>query len=363
MKVPFINIVPDDAMRKEIISKIDEVIRSGQFILGKEVERFEEILSNRLSCRDVVGVGSGTDALSIALDVIDPQRRATVITTPFTFISTAEVVIRSGRNIRFVDVDPDTYNINVWEAIRAAEDYRNPILLVVHLFGLYCDVSEVVARGIRVISDSAQAYGIEGENGERIEETSLLSCYSFFPTKNIGCYGDGGAIATNIHAFADKARLLRNHGHVGGYKHDYLGYNSRLDAIQAAILRIKLKNFNNHHRYSIAFQYHEGLEGLEKDGLLARPVFHRGHNGHQYTIRVSCKARDGLKTFLEENGIETKVYYPIPLHRQPCLSRYVDRPTHCPVVAFLCKEVLSLPTAITAKQCCYVIDSIKNYCM
>lgn len=339
----------NDALINELMAAVDRVIRSGHFILGKEVEAFEDELARYVGVQHAIGVANGSDALYLALRAAGIGPGDEVITTPFTFFATAGAVVRCGAKPVFVDVDPRTYNIDP-EGIAARLSPRTKAIIPVHLYGLMADMEPILAiardRGLVVVEDAAQAIG--ARQGNRVAGAcGDLGCFSFFPTKNLGAFGDAGAVTTHSPELAERVRRLRVHGAPRKYYHEDLGINSRLDALQAAILRVKLSHLNawEERRRAIARRYTEGLSALKavRDGDLRPPVEPEGyrHVYHQYTVVAA--ERDRLQGFLRERGIQTTVYYPLPLHLQPVFADLGYRQGDLPNAEWLCGHVLSLP--------------------
>jgi dTDP-4-amino-4,6-dideoxygalactose transaminase len=335
----------------EIDAAIKNVLNSTAFIKGPEVGLFEKELQKYLNIDHVISCANGTDALQISIMALGLKPGDEVITTNFTFISTVEVVALLGLKLVLVDPDPYTYNISA-DAVRKAITPRTRAIVPVHLFGQCADMESIMAlakeHGIYVIEDSAQATGTEYifNDGTRTKAGTIgiAGTTSFFPSKNLGCYGDGGALFTNDEALAKKIRSIANHGMKIKYHHDDIGINSRLDTIQAAILNVKLKyldKFNNARR-SVADYYDKVLAGCESLILPERSSFST-HIFHQYTVRVKDGRREGLKKFLESGKIPSMVYYPGPLHIQDAYRYLGYSEGDFPVTNQLCREVLSLP--------------------
>jgi dTDP-4-amino-4,6-dideoxygalactose transaminase len=348
-----------EALWAEINEAVQRVLRSGSFILGREVEAFEEEVAGFLGVRHAIGLNSGTDALVIALRALGIGAGDEVITTAFSFFATAEAISLLGAQPVFVDVDEATFNI-AHDLIEIAVTERTRAILPVHLFGHPAPMAAIntVAKrhGLFVIEDSAQAIGAtyagrciacktdcdsELRNqllGKRVGSLGDVAAFSLYPTKNLGAYGDGGLLTTDSDSLAAMARKLRNHGETERYHHQMLGYNSRLDAIQAAILRVKLPYLEdwNLRRRDKAARYATLLDGLE----IALPKDNAGHVYHQYTIRVASETRDAVRSALEEAGIGTQVYYPHTLDRLIPNGHTVGELN---VSHRLAKEVLSLP--------------------
>jgi dTDP-4-amino-4,6-dideoxygalactose transaminase len=331
------------AHREEIDSAILGVVESGQFILGANVQGLEAEIANYVGCRHAVGVASGTDALQLALAALGIGLGDEVITTPFTFIATASTISHAGAVPVFVDIDPRTFNL-VPELVEKAVTPRTKAILPVHLFGQCAEMEPLVQiahrHGLKVIEDAAQAIGAE-ENGQRAGSFGDIGCFSFYPTKNLGAYGDGGMITTNDPELAEKVDLLRRQGSKKKYLNEVLGFNSRLDEIQAALLRVKLKYLDEwvEGRQRVARRYSELLAGTGVETPYERPGVR--HVYHQYTIRVP--RRDELQAYLKAQGIGTMIYYPVPLHRLPLYAGLGYGDGSLPVSERVAGEVLSLP--------------------
>ena len=336
---------------KEIKAAIDRVLESQHFIMGSEVVDFEHEIEAYLDIPHAAACASGSDALYLSLMALGVKHGDEVITTPFTFFATASCIVRLGATPVFVDVDPDTYNISP-DRISAAITDRTKAIIPVHLFGQICDMEEIATllkdKDIAIIEDCAQAIGAHKIVDGSIKRTGAwgdLSCYSFFPTKNLGAYGDGGMVTCSSDSLYERVAKLRIHGATTTYIHDEIGINSRLDAIQAAILRVRLKHLETwtEERRNIARRYN--LLFAEA-GLLDRitpPVEVAGnrHTYHQYVVRA--RERDELQRFLTDRGVATRIYYPLALHMQPCFKFAGYKEGDMPVAELLCNEVLALP--------------------
>ncbi len=330
-----------------LIEKAAEVIRSGNYILGPEVTALEQELAEYIGVAHAIGVSSGTDALLLALMALGIGQGDEVITTPFTFFATGGCVARVGATPVFVDIRPDTFNIDV-EQVEAAVTKRTRAILPVHLYGQACDMLglvEVVRKhDLQIIEDAAQAIGAQSAIGP-VGSLGEYGCFSFFPSKNLGGFGDAGLVTTRDAVLAEKARVMRAHGSKPKYHHSVIGGNFRIDAIQAALLRVKLPELRawtadrqrNAARYDAAFS----ASGL--DETLLRPPVRRfdGHIYNQYVIRTS--RRDELLAHLQEKKIATTIYYPVPLHRQECFASLGYREGSLPVSEQASREVLALP--------------------
>ncbi len=331
------------ALWDELQVAIQNVLRSGQFIMGPNVTAFEAEVESYLGVKHAVAMNSGTDALYIALRALGVSAGDEVITTPFTFFATAEAISHVGATPVFVDIDPVTYNIDP-ALIESAITPHTKAIIPVHLFGHPADMDpilEVAARhGLKVIEDVAQAFGAEYK-GRKAGTLGHAGTFSFFPTKNLGAYGDGGLLATDDDEVAELARKLRAHGSLHKYQNELVGYNSRLDELQAAILRVKLPHVDewNLGRRRVAETYRHLLRDLP--GIVL-PTEQPGvrHVYHQFTLRVLGGRRAELKDRLEKAGIGTMVYYPIPVHRLPV---YGQAANSFPVAEVASAQVLSLP--------------------
>lgn len=360
-KIPILDLKTQyQAIQVEIKAAVDRVLESGQFILGGEVNQFEEAAADYLGVRHAIGVNSGTDALMIALRALGLGPEDEVITTPFSFFATAESISNIGAQPVFVDIDADSFNLDPAQ-IRTHITDKTKAILPVHLFGNPASMAQILeiaeAHSLKVLEDCAQAFGATYQGDcigcnktcqdgvrERILNKKIgaigdAGAFSFFPTKNLGAYGDGGLITTNDDAIADISRKLRIHGAVKRYHNEMLGYNSRLDAIQAAILGVKLPYIDkwNQQRCQVADTYNRLLEEVPD---IVTPTMTGGHVFHQYTVRVLNGKRDAVKDYLAEQGIGAMVYYPVPQDRLPVYAGQFPR---YPVSEQVASEVLSLP--------------------
>ncbi|MDR2854298.1 MAG: DegT/DnrJ/EryC1/StrS family aminotransferase [Prevotellaceae bacterium] len=340
-----------DKIKSEINSGIQEVLDSTAFIKGGKVVDFQKNLENYLAVRHVIPVGNGTDALQIALMALGLKAGDEVITPTFTFIATAEVVALLGLTPVVVDVDFDTFNISV-EAIKKAITPRTKAIVPVHLFGQNADMEEIInvakEHNLYVVEDACQSIGATYTFGDGHKTQSGcmgdIGCTSFFPSKNLGCYGDGGAIFTNNDALAEKIRIIANHGMKVRYYHDEIGVNSRLDSIQAAVLDVKLKYLNDYikARQAAADFYDNAFKNNEHIIIPARND-KSSHVFHQYTIKLKNANRAELQQKLQEKGIPAMIYYPVPLHLQKAYADPRYKNGDFPVAENLCNCVLSLP--------------------
>jgi UDP-2-acetamido-2-deoxy-ribo-hexuluronate aminotransferase len=355
----------------EIDIAIKSVLESTAFIKGPDVKLFEEELQEYMGVKHVISCANGTDALYLAMMVLGLKPGDEVITTNFTFIATVEVVALLGLRLVLVDPDPGNFNISV-DAIRKAITSKTKAIVPVHLFGQCADMENIMdlskKHNLFIIEDAAQATGADYLFKDGITKKAgtigQIGTTSFFPSKNLGCYGDGGAIYTNDDAFAKKLRSIANHGMKVRYHYDDIGVNSRLDTIQAAILRVKLNyltQFNNA-RKVVADKYDNAFAGCHSISVPER-VSYSSHIFHQYTIRVKNGKRDELKKFLESKNIPSMVYYPGPLHMQEAYRSLGYKENDFPVTTDLCKEVLSLPMHpdMEQEQLDYIILNILKF--
>ena len=355
-------------IKQDIDAGIQSVIDSASFVKGAKVTEFQAHLEAYTGARHVINVGNGTDALQIALMALGLRPGDEVITPTFTFIATAEVVALLGLTPVVVDVDWETMNMDI-EAVRRAITPRTKAIVPVHLFGQCADMEALMAlakeHNLFVVEDACQAIGAkytfsDGKTGQA-GTMGHIGCTSFFPSKNLGCYGDGGAIFTNDDALADKMRAIANHGMVVRYHHDMVGVNSRLDSIQAAVLDAKLPHLDEYiaARQKAAAYYDNAFKDC-KALLIPGRQPHSTHVFHQYTLRVVGADRDKLREGLAERGIPAMIYYPVPLHQQKAYldPRYKDG--DFPVAEKLAACVLSLPmhTELDEEQLAYITRNV-----
>jgi dTDP-4-amino-4,6-dideoxygalactose transaminase len=360
-KIPILDLSPQyQSLKPEIYAAIDRVLESGQFIMGPDVKQFEQEVATYLGVKHAIAVNSGTDALVIGLRAMGIGSGDEVITTPFSFFATAESISSVGATPIFVDIDPKTFNIDPAK-IKDKITSRTKAIMPVHLYGNPAAMTQIMgiaqAHGLKVIEDCAQSFGAryagtcsgcDGACSETLRSTITgkmtgtigdVGAYSFFPSKNLGAYGDGGLIATNDDAIADLARMLRVHGAKKKYHNEIIGYNSRLDTLQAAILRVKLPHIDewNSGRRRVASLYTELLADIPE---VVAPEVVSGHVFHQYTIRIIKGDRDKVASDLSAKGISTMIYYPIPQDRLPI---YAGKYPVNPISDQLGTQVLSLP--------------------
>jgi dTDP-4-amino-4,6-dideoxygalactose transaminase len=348
------------AIEAEVREAMDRVLRSQQFILGAEVEQLESEIAEYSGCQFGIGVSSGTDALTVALMAAGIKPGDEVITTPYTFFATAGCIARLGARAVFVDIDARTYNICAAD-IEAAVSPRSKAIIPVHLFGQMAEMDPIVdiarRHNLLVIEDAAQAIGAEYDN-RRAGSVGEMGCFSFFPTKNLGAFGDGGMVTTNDSELAERIRILRGHGSNPKYIHKVVGGNFRLDALQAAVLRVKLKyldswsaarqrNATNYRRlFEIAGLASAGVNGgrAQRDSVILPEEAPRcRHVFNQFVIRVARARRDPLLSYLKEQQIGSEIYYPVPLHLQECFADLGYRPGDFPQSEAAAAETLALP--------------------
>lgn len=367
MPVPLLDLRAQHAtIKDEIVKPLLELIDSQMFILGAPVERLEREVAELSHTPYAVGCASGTDALLLALRALDVGPGDEVITTPFTFFATAGTIHNVGATPVFVDIDPATFNISV-DAIAAAITPQTKAIVPVDLFGQVAPMERIagIARGVPVIEDAAQSIGarrmIDGE-WRMAGEVATIGTFSFFPSKNLGGYGDGGMVVTRDKALAERLKRLRMHGGSRQYFHDEVGYNSRLDALQAAVLSAKLPHLAKWSagRRDNAAYYSRALADVPE---VKTPVVEAANESifNQYTLR--CERRDELQAHLKAKGIGTSVYYPLPLHLQPCFAYLGYQAGSCPESERAAREVLSLPIypELTRAQLDEVVSAVRGF--
>jgi dTDP-4-amino-4,6-dideoxygalactose transaminase len=358
-------------MKNEIDDAVSDVIASSAFINGPEVQKFKKNLESYLQVKHVIPCANGTDALQIALMGLGLKPGDEVITANFTFIATVEVVALLGLNLKFVDPDPNTFNVDP-KKIEKAVTEKTKAIVPVHLFGQGADMEAIMDIAERyklyVIEDNAQAIGAEYTFSSGLKKklgtVGHVGTTSFFPSKNLGAYGDGGALMTNDDKLAEKFKQITNHGSKIKYYHDEIGVNSRLDSIQAAVLNVKLKYLDEYAKarqriadaYDKAFANHPSLKIPYREPRSS-------HVFHQYTLQTENIDRDGLKTYLNEKGIPAMIYYPFPLHMQNAYQYLGYKKNDFPITEKLCETVLSLPmhTEMEDDQLEFIIKSVLEY--
>ena len=347
----------------ELKQDFERVLASGQFILGPEHDAFERELANACGVRHAVGLSSGTSAITLAVQALGIGAGDEVILPAFTYHATASAVAQVGARPVFADVEPVRFGLDP-SSVEERIGPRTRAILPVHLYGLACDLDAVAAlaerNGLALLEDAAQAIGAT-RNGMAPGKTGAGATLSFFPTKNLGALGDAGAFATDREDLAAQVRLLRAQGDAGNYRHTEIGTNARLDSLQAAFLRTKLRHLPEwvDARRAAAARYRAALAGLPVT-LPAEPGDSK-HTYHQFTIRT--RDRDRMQAFLKDRGIASRIYYPIPLHLQPCFANLGHRAGEFPVAESLAREVLSLPIfpGITEEEIARVTDAVREF--
>ncbi|WCL82883.1 DegT/DnrJ/EryC1/StrS family aminotransferase [Saprospira sp. CCB-QB6] len=358
--------------KTEIDAAIHEVLDSSAYINGPAVKGFQAALEEYLGAKAVIPCANGTDALQIALMALDLAPGDEVIVPSFTYVATAEVAALLRLSIVMVDVDPQTFNLRA-EDVEAAITPKTKVIVPVHLFGQSCDMQPIIELAekhqLYIVEDNAQAIGADYSfpNGEQ-KKTGLLGhigCTSFYPSKNLGAYGDGGAIFTNDEALADKLRMIANHGQNRRYYHDRVGVNSRLDGIQAALLHVKLKALDEFSaaRQKAADYYDAAFVDLEEVQTPYRAPY-SSHVFHQYTLLVPADQRDALQAHLQAAEVPSMIYYPLPLHEQAAFEGFARKAkAELPNTEMLCQQVISLPmhSELEAEQLAYVAEQVKAF--
>lgn len=385
MKVPLLDLKAQyTTIQKEIEPELLRVAASQNFILGPEVEKMEKLMCDYIGCSHAFGISSGTDALLIALMAIDVKPGDEIIVPTYSFFATAGVVARLNAVPVLVDSDPVTFNINPGK-IESRITKKTKAIIPVHLYGQSADLDPIVAiakkHGIKVIEDGAQAIGVQYKNGKQVGTIGDIGCFSFFPSKNLGCFGDGGLVTTNSPELAEKLKILRVHGGKPKYYHKIIGGNFRLDALQAAIISVKLPHLDS---WSAKRRYNADLYtslfkqfGLAEDEgkiafndknkvLIPQAVYkNSGHANHhiynQYVIRV--ENRDQLREFLTGKEIGTEIYYPVPFHRQECFTYLNEKENDFPNANFSAEKSIALPIfpELREEQIKYVVEEIAEF--
>ena len=364
MRVPFVDFPAQyKKIKPEIDGAISKCLEGGDFVLRDELKEFENNFAKLIGTKHAIGVGCGTDALLLSLEAMGIGNGDEVITVAAGFPTTVNPIVQNGLVPVFVDIDPRTYNIDP-AAIEAAITERTKAIVPVHLYGQPADMDPIMelaeAHGLYVVEDAAQAIGARYK-GRRVGSIGHAGCFSFYPTKNLGAYGDGGMVVTNDAALAEKVDILRRQGSKKKYHAEVLGFNSRLDTLQAAILGVKLKHLDdwNEARRRVAQRYSELLDGLPVTTPYESPDVY--HVYHQYTIRA--EQRDALAAYLKERGIGTMIYYPVPLHLQRLYADLGYSEGSLPASEAASREVLSLPMypELTEAQQQEVVQSIREF--
>lgn len=358
-------------IQQEIDSAVLDVIRSAAYINGPEVKAFQQELEQYLGVKHVVPCANGTDALQVALMGLGLQPGDEVISVSFTFVATVEVVKLLGMEAVLVDCEPDTFNMDV-DALRKAITPKTKAIIPVHLFGQCANMEAIMEvaeeHSLKVIEDTAQAIGanftFSDGTSKKAGTIGHVGTTSFFPSKNLGCYGDGGAIFTNDDALAARMRMMVNHGMERRYYHDEIGVNSRLDSIQAAILRIKLRHLDEYNvaRRAAAEFYNNAFSSSP---LISTPVIggNSDHVFHQYTLKVPAEIRNGLQEYLASKDIPAMIYYPVPLHQQVAYKSALFGKADFPITEELSRCVISLPmsTELDEEQLTHITSSVNAY--
>jgi dTDP-4-amino-4,6-dideoxygalactose transaminase len=351
-KIQMVDLISQyEKIKPAIDEAIFSVIQNAQFINGPEVAGFQNELQDYLGIKHVIPCANGTDALQIAMMSLGLKPGDEIITPSFTYIATTEVMALLGLTPIFVDVDPNTFCIDP-SKIEAAITKKTKAIVPVHLYGQAADMNKIMAiaekHQLFVIEDNAQAIGSDYhlDNGAVVKTGTIghIGCTSFFPSKNLGCFGDGGAMCTNDDTLAEKIRMIANHGQSKRYYHDTVGCNSRLDSIQAAVLRIKLRQLDNYidARRNVA-DYYDGVLGSIKGVSIPFRAHDSKHVFHQYTIKLEGIDRNGLNEYLASKEIPSMIYYPVPAHRQKMFAHFGSDATNLPVTDELTSIVISLP--------------------
>jgi dTDP-4-amino-4,6-dideoxygalactose transaminase len=385
MEVPLLDLKAQyNTIKDEINNAMLQVVESQDFILGSEVKKLEESMCNYLKCKHSIGVSSGTDALLVALMAIDLKPEDEVILPTYSFFATAGVVSRLNAKPVFIDINPTTFNIDP-DKIEKKITPKTRAIIVIHLYGQSADMDPIVniakENNLIVIEDAAQAIGVQYKDGKRVGTIGHIGCFSFFPSKNLGCFGDGGLVTTNNEELAEKIKILRVHGSKPKYYHKLVGGNFRLDSIQAAVLNVKFPYLdswsearrNNANEYLQLFK-EMGLSEVEgklkfdkkNEILLPKAVYKESnitnyHIYNQFVMKV--KKRDELKKYLSSKGIGTEIYYPVPFHRQECFKHLNSSDIDYPYSNEASEKSLALPIypELTKEQLSYVVETIRDF--
>lgn len=360
-----------EKIKEEIAEGIQNCLDNSAFINGPAVKEFQQDFEKYLNVKHVIPCANGTDALQIALMALDLKPGDEVICPAFTYVATAEVIGLLGLIPTMVDVDAQTFNISL-ENLDDVVNAKTKAIVPVHLYGQSANMEEILAfakkHNLFVIEDNAQAIGSDYSfsNGEKKKTGTIgdIGCTSFFPSKNLGCYGDGGAIMTNDDSLATKLRMIANHGQEKKYYHKVMGCNSRLDTLQAEVLKVKLKHLDEYSaaRNKMATYYDEQLSNISELEIPVRAAF-SNHVFHQYTLKIKGGKRDELQKYLLEKNIPSMIYYPLPLYKQEAFQNYVSPDFKLKNTEELCEEVLSLPihSEFNQESSDFVIDAVKTF--
>lgn len=364
MKIPLVDLKAGYLpLKNEILSAVSNVLDGMNLHLGPNVQALEDEFATYCGAKYAVAVGSGTDAIFIALQAAGIGNSDEVITTPHTFFATLEGIVHAGATPVFADINADIYNIDPFQIERKITP-KTKAIIPVHMYGQAAGmeaITEIAKRhDLKIIEDACQAHGAE-YNGKRCGTLGDAGCFSFYYTKNLGAYGEGGIITTDSGEIAERARQIRNHGHKSKYEHVFIGHNSRLDEIQAAVLRIRLNHLEeyNETRRAIAKRYYEQLSGLPL--ILPAEANGRRHVYHLYVVR--SKERDALQQFLTDAGIGTGIHYKNPVHLQEACKRFGFKKGDFPITECVCDEILSLPIypELTDEQIGYITANVKEF--
>ena len=368
MNVPLLDLQAQYAsLRDDVREAVERVLDSQRFVLGDEVRKLEASIATYTQTKHAIGCASGSDAVLLALMALDVGAGDEVITTPFTFFATAAAVTRLGARPVFVDIEPSYYNLDASGLADAITD-RTKAIMPVHLYGQCAEMDVILELGkqhnIPIVEDAAQAIGAT-DRGDQAGSMGAIGAFSFYPTKNLGGAGDGGILTTNDDALAQRLRRLRTHGGANEYEHSEVGVNSRLDELQAAVLNVKfphLDKWSNERARKAAVYDEELLDSTSFELIPPSTREEARHIYHQYVIRVP-QHRDALMEHLKQHGVGTKVYYPIPLHRQECFADLGYKEGEFPESELAARETLALPIypELTSTQQAYVIETIKSF--
>lgn len=368
MNIPLLDLQSQYAyLRDDVQQAVDRVLDSQRFVLGEEVQKLEASIASYTQTKHAIGCASGSDALLLALMALDVGAGDEVITTPFTFFATGAAISRLGARPVFVDIDPSSYNLDTSRVEDAITD-KTKALVPVHLYGQCVEMDRLLDlskhHGIPIVEDAAQAIGAT-DRGEQAGSMGAIGSFSFYPTKNLGAAGDAGILTTNDDDLAARLRRLRNHGGFNEYQHEEVGINSRLDELQAAVLNVKFPHLDrwSNERASKAAVYDEELLDSTSFELVTPSCREEArHIYHQYVIRVP-QHRDALMEHLKQHGVGSKVYYPIPLHRQECFAYLGYKEGEFPESERAARETMALPVypELTETQQAYVIETVKSF--
>ena len=370
MRIPLLDLRTQfEEIRGEVFAAIERVVELQRFVLGPEVEGLEREIADYCTASHGVGCSSGSDALLLALTALGVGPGDEVITTPYTFFATAGSIVHTGARPVFVDIEPQSYNIDP-AGIQQRITARTRAILPVHLYGQVADMDPILQiaakHGLPVVEDACQAIGAE-INGRRAGSLGQLAALSFFPSKNLGGFGDGGMVTTNDPHLAEQMRIIRVHGMQPKYHHPCVGFNARLDALQAAVLRVKLRRLDQwtSARHANAQRYNELVSANQLDQFISVPRIEPGrrHVFNQYVVRVPAEHRDPLRDHLLGRGITTEIYYPVPLHLQPCFAKLGYQPGQFLHAEQAASQTIALPIypELTEEQQTLVIESIRAY--